>query len=133
MNPFTVNAFRVNPFATNPLRVNLIKVNSLRVNPPVQGRGGFRPPREWLNGMRKAPRGSRNSIRDAKTAPRNFVSGFWSPVDSTVRRGPSIALRVTSRIKNASPVRDDLCYPNLAVSECAFCAFFSAFAGLANV
>ena len=75
--------------------MNPLRGNPFTVNPLVQGRGGFRPPREWLNGMRKAPRGSRNSIRDALAAA----------------RAPQ-------------PVRDNSCYLNVAVSECAFCAFF---------
>ena len=82
MNPFTVDLFRVNPAVQRrggaPSPERLWRV------------GGFGPPREWLKGMRKAPRGPRN------------------------------------------PVRDDSCYPKVAVSDCAFCAFFSWFAGLSR-
>ena len=94
VNPFTVNLFRVNPFTVNLFTVSLFRVDPFTVNPPVHGRGGapsperlwrvgdFRPPGKCLNGMRKAPRGSRNPVRDAQNALRNLVSGFWSPVDS---------------------------------------------------
>ena len=40
------------------------RMNPFRMNPPQRGRGGFMPPRKWLNGMRNAPRGSRNPVRD---------------------------------------------------------------------
>ena len=43
-------------------------VNPFTVNPPLKGRGGFRPPRKWLNGIRKAPPGPRKPVRAALAA-----------------------------------------------------------------
>ena len=44
------------------------------------------------------------------------------------RVNPSTALtvnRVHSGISNASPVRDNSGIPQLSISDCAFCAFFT--------
>ena len=67
VNPFTLSleGFTANPFTMNPFTLSF---EGFTVNPPVQCRAGSWPVRKWQNGMRKAPRGSRNTIWDALAA-----------------------------------------------------------------
>ena len=53
------------------------------MNLSLQRRGGFRPPRKWLNGMRKAPRRPRNLVWDALAAA--SASRFMLPQSSDQR------------------------------------------------
>ena len=98
-----------------------------RDEPASTGRGGFRPPRKWLNGVRKAPRRSRNPAWGALAAAFDCTPFGYAPFD---RLRASRVNMVNSGTSNASPVRDDSCYPKVAVSDCAFCAFFSPFVSL---